>query len=249
MARRYLTQSGELKTYTKKQQREITMQRLGLDPESKTDNKTYKSIYNDLSRRTRQYSIQQKLETNLSPLDVLFDIANKRSQIGIYPDVTLKNFKAQVTDNPNYSPLIQNLYSQKLQSNTARFAERVARQPLYFIDKSIEYELRIFNNFLNTPGVSNDLETFNNWLYEPITVYIDNETGEILTEAEAKGENGLIDLEAYTETTISRRDTIKDIREVRNFLDKLSKSRANKYKRVYTDRENNIYHYELSVSK
>lgn len=247
MARHYINSEGVSVKYTPRKQKERTMRALGLDINNPSDNRTYKSIYDDLTRRVRQYNILQDLpdKSKLRPADVLFDIAHDRLKQGITTPPSLTSIQTTIRQRgEGYTPTVQNLYNQTLQSNTRRYAERVRQSPQLFIDNAVKNELNIFNKFLNTRGVDNDKGAFYLWYNEPVTVYIDNETGEIFT-ADKIAATGLIDLDRYTEDTAPRSSTIRDIKTVRDKLKELAADRKNKYKRIYSDRENNIYHYEV----
>ena len=248
MARHYITSSGESKKYTPKEQKQITMRALGLNYDNPTDQKIYKSIYDDLTRRTRQYNILQDLseDSKLRPADMLFDIAHARLRQGVTEAPTLNSIQTTIRQQGyNYSATVQNLYNQTLQANTRRFKERVQSSPQAYIEQAINYEKNVFSAFLNTRGVNDDYGEFNQWLNEPQEVYIDRETGEIVTPDEARGANGLIDLNRFTPDTVPRQSIIKDIKIVRDKLEELARDRKKRYKRVYTDRSNNVYHYEI----
>lgn len=247
MARHYINSSGESVRYSPREQKKRTMQALGLEYGNPTDNRTYKSIYDDLTRRVRQYNILQDLpeKTRLKPADVLFDIAFDRLKQGVTTAPTLSSIQTTIRQRGDaYSPTIQNLYNQSLQSNTRLFAERVRQSPNLFFERAVQNELNVFGAFLNTRGVDNDYAFFYSWYNEPVPVYIDKETGEIFT-APPLNENGLIDLSRFMEDTAPRSATISDIHIVRDKLKELAEDRKRKFKRVYTDRENNIYHYEV----
>lgn len=248
MARHYTTSTGERKAYTPRQQKQLTMQALGLDINNPADNRTYKSIYDDLARRTRQYNILQDLPENskLRPADVLFDIAHARLSQGITEAATLNSVQTTIRQRGSrYSPTVQNLYNQSLQSNTARFAARVKSNPLLYIDTAIKNELNIFSKFLDTKWVDNDREIIEEWLNEPQQVIIDLETGERVTFKNAADQYGLIDSDKYILDSWPRRALITNIREVRKKLEELAADRKRRYKRIYIDRQNNIYRYEV----
>ena len=59
MARHYINSEGKSVKYTPRQQKSRTMMALGLDIENPADNRIYKSLYDDITRRVKQYNIIQ----------------------------------------------------------------------------------------------------------------------------------------------------------------------------------------------
>ena len=243
MAKFYLKDGARI-PYTRTEQRRATMAMLGLDADDASDRKAYKSIYDDVSRRVTQYNVLQALsdDSKLKAADVLFDVAVQRLREGITSPPTSKNIKAEVLNSPAaYSPSIENLYNLKLTSNTARYRQQIKNRPEKFIEIQIEKDIYVFSRFLNTT-IDQAKSKFYDWLNEPVTVYYDISTGERVDEETATDLEGYLNLNDYDMDTLPRRDIIKDIKEVRDYLADLAAQRHSKYRRVYTDRNNNVYH-------
>ena len=165
MARHYINSDGQSVKYTPRKQKERTMRAFGLDINNPADNDLYKSLYDDMARRVKQYNIIQNLDNKISPADALFDVAYGRLKAGITAPPTLRGLRQQVLSNPaSFSPSLENIYSQRLVSNTRLFAERVQANPSSYIEAAIKNEENVFKAFLYTSGVDNDLSKYNSWL-------------------------------------------------------------------------------------
>lgn len=236
MARHYINSEGKSVKYTPHQQKSRTMRALGLDIENPADNRIYKSLYDDITRRVRQYNIIQNLDKAISPSDALFDVAYGRLKAGITDAPTLRGLRQQVLNSPSsFSPSLENIYSQKLVSNTAKFRERVRANPFNYIEQAIKNEENVFRAFLNTSGVDNDLATYNSWLND--AVYVDTTTGEYISSQDLVklSKEKKINYDDYELTELTRKDIISDIKEVRDFLNRLANDRRNKYRRIKRD--------------
>lgn len=239
MARHYINSEGQSVKYTPRQQKQRTMRALGLDINSPVDNKTYKSLYDDITRRVRQYNIIQDLDKPISPSDALYDIAYGRLKAGITSTPTLKNLRQEVKANAqSFAPSLVSIYEQRLTANTRRFAEQVRSNPQSYLEQAIKNEEAVFAKFLNTRGVDNDLKAYKDKFYETITRYRDSKTGEYYEDPSkiANPETGLIDTTRYIPEEIERlKSDIEDIHEVRNYLNELARARRNKYRRIKED--------------
>lgn len=207
MALRKWTKNG-VRQLTDREIKAEIMTRLGLDPHSVADNKTYKRMYDVQRLRTVNYSRQQMLETPIR--------ANEN---------WLQTLRRQQSEAPLTAQQAGILSTSS--QNTQAYVRRIERGDQRITDQGILNLERQFNGLLtkNTLGLEKQYEEFRT--KEVTTQNLVDENGEIiatynLSEGEAPPAN--LPAGAVLDTPLTERvlRTDQSIQEVKEYLETLA---------------------------
>ena len=201
MALRKWTKSG-VRQMTDREIKAEIMNRLGLDPNSVADNKTYKRMYDVQRLRTVNYNRQQMLETPIR--------ANEN---------WLQTLRRQQSGAPLTA--VQEGILTTSSQNTQAYLSRIERGDQRIADQGILNLERQYNGLLtkNTLGLEKQYEDFRT--KEVTTQNLVNEDGEViarynLSEGEAPPANlpdGAVLDTPHTERVIRTDQTIEEVKE------------------------------------
>lgn len=163
---RYDTQTRQKKRLSPSQVKQITMRALGLDPNNLEDNKTYRRQYDIIRKKIKNYNtLTGDNVSKLSASEFLYSITQRR------------NYGEDLT-------ITQQNVLNTISINTNIFSKRLKGYDKNIITKGIESAERIFARFIRN---SKEGQEYQNWINEPVqTQYIREDTGEIISEEQAK---------------------------------------------------------------
>lgn len=206
---RYDRKTNARKKLTNQQIKRETMLALGLDPSDAEDQKEYRRQYDIIRKRVKNYN---QITANAQPLaanEVFYRIQQRK--LG-GADLTAEQ------QNVLNTPAL----------NTGTFKRQLETGQRNAIELTLANQERIFNGLLSKWDKGR--EDYNNWLNEVVqTNYIDTNTGEIITPAQAAD----LSEDAYTIETVTRRQALEDPQEIIDFFKKLADSLHAKQKAVY----------------
>lgn len=163
---RYDPQTRQKKRLSAAQVKQITMRALGLDPNNLEDNKIYRRQYDIIRKKIKNYNtLTGDNVSNLSASEFLYSITQRRNY-GEDLTITQQNVL-------NTSSINTNIFSKRLKGHDKNITT-----------KGIESVERIFDRFIHN---SKEGQEYQNWINEPVqTQYIREDTGEIISEEQAK---------------------------------------------------------------